>query len=40
MRPRNATLADLDTIVEHRLAMFYEMGHRDPAELDRAGRGF
>ncbi|HLH18529.1 MAG TPA: GNAT family N-acetyltransferase [Bryobacteraceae bacterium] len=38
MRLRNATLADLETIVEHRLAMFREMGHRDPAELERAGR--
>jgi GNAT superfamily N-acetyltransferase len=30
----SATAADLDTIVHHRRAMFFDMGHRDDAQLD------
>ena len=31
---RLATAADADTLVAHRRAMFFEMGHRDEATLD------
>jgi GNAT superfamily N-acetyltransferase len=33
MRLREATLDDLETILQHRVAMFREMGHDDPEEL-------
>src|SRR5579862_7987262 len=33
MRLRNAEVGDIDAILEHRLAMYREMGHNDPAEL-------
>jgi len=32
---RSANLHDLDHLVHHRCAMFEDMGHRDPAVLDR-----
>jgi GNAT superfamily N-acetyltransferase len=35
-----ATLEHLDTIVEHRRAMFFDMGHRDEAVLDRMSAAF
>jgi GNAT superfamily N-acetyltransferase len=35
-----ATLDHLDTIVEHRRSMFFDMGHRDEAVLDRMSAAF
>jgi GNAT superfamily N-acetyltransferase len=33
MRLRQGTIADIDTIVEHRVAMYRDMGRTDPEEL-------
>jgi GNAT superfamily N-acetyltransferase len=38
MRIRQATIEDLDTIIDHRLSMFREMGHNDPRELNMIER--
>jgi len=35
-----ATLDHIETIVEHRRAMFFDMGHRDEAVLDRMSAAF
>jgi GNAT superfamily N-acetyltransferase len=43
MELRTAILDDLDTILEHRLAMFRDMGHDDPRELaitERVSRAY
>ena len=37
---RPGVLADLDTIIEHRRAMFRDMGHHDEAALDRMSAAF
>lgn len=38
MQLRTATLGDLNTVIEHRLAMFREMGHSDPYDLANTER--
>ena len=37
---RRAAAADLGTLVEHRRAMFYDMGHTDVEALDRMSSAF
>jgi GNAT superfamily N-acetyltransferase len=37
---RQATIADIDTIVRHRREMFFDMGHRDTAVLDERVKSF
>lgn len=37
---RRATAADLDVLVLHRRAMFYDMGYRDEAALDAMSASF
>jgi GNAT superfamily N-acetyltransferase len=37
---REATLADVETIVRHRREMFFDMGHQEPAVLDEMADSF